>query len=67
MEREMARAPSQTEREPYRSCLVQCRKEPTPKVTLTKTTIVKSSPFFITRHHLDDTEMYSCPNPGKKP
>jgi hypothetical protein len=30
----------------------------TPKITLTKTTITKSAPFFIRRHHLDDTEMY---------
>lgn len=28
--------------------------EVTPKVTLTKTSIVKSSPFLISRHHLDD-------------
>lgn len=38
----------------------------TPKVTLTKTTIVKSSPFLISRHHLDDTQMYSSLKLGNK-
>lgn len=41
--------------------------EVTPKVTLTKTSIVKSSPFLISRHHLDDTQMYGRLYVGSRP
>jgi hypothetical protein len=39
--------------------------EVTPKVTSTKISISKSTPFFIRRHHLDDTQMYVSSYSGK--
>ena len=50
----------------WMSSLLKVSKQLTPKVTHTKTTITKSTPFLIRKHHLDDSEMYSLPHPGKK-
>ena len=48
------------------SSLIKTKTQLTPKITLTKINITKSTPFLIRRHHLDDTEMYSAINAGKK-
>ena len=48
---------AQSEVEEVKRYLVP-KRELTPKITHTKTTIARSAPFLISKHHLDDTEMY---------